>query len=115
KIVDNDRNSSAHIFSSEPSGWRAFVYAKRFSRTLSRSGFRYVVSKVSNLLLPAVFKELHFFRLQIGNRLATLVGDDSIDLHQICGDANDIDVFGLLGLRFLRWKWRWRGHRLLSE
>ena len=54
-----------------------------------------------NLLLPAIFEDLHFFGLEIGDDLPVLVGDHRIDLHQIRGDAHHVDFFRLLCLRSL--------------
>src|SRR6266446_4988440 len=48
------------------------------------------VRKVSDLLSLAIFEDLYFFRLQICDRVTTLVGNNGINLNQIGRDTNDL-------------------------
>ena len=101
EIVNYNRDRPTNVAWFKPRGRHGRrVFVDRFRLCGPRRdciSLSHVVGKVRDLLLPAVFVNLDLFGLQIGDDLAVLVGDHSVNLDQIGRDLHDINVVRFLG------------------
>src|SRR5262249_52480631 len=72
---------------------------------LSRESRCCDVREISDLLLPAILKDLKIFGSKICDLLSALVGYGSVYLNKVCSDANDVFIAGRW-LLYLGGGWR---------